>query len=129
MGDNKEKNENVPEEDEETREYRQKIETQRKQREELLKQKEMRRRQQMEAKAKETEPLKPIVVTEKKIILTKKPRLDEKSTTPPIDDAPLPATLTAQRRILLKSNAKDDVKIGITGSEKRKLQKIIKAEN
>ncbi|KAG5666380.1 hypothetical protein PVAND_014409 [Polypedilum vanderplanki] len=124
---NKNKDENHPEEDEETRAYREKIETQRKQREELIKQKEMRRKQQMEAKAKETEPLKPIVVTEKKIILTKKTRSDEKSTTPPIDDAPLPVSLTSGRKILLKS--KEDVKIGIAGSEKQKLQKIIKAEN
>jgi hypothetical protein len=123
----KSKDENLPEEDEETRAYREKIETQRKQREELLRQKEMRRRQQMEAKVKETEPLKPLVVTEKKIILTKKARLDEKSTTPPIDEAPLPASLTTGRKILLK--AKEDAKIGIAGSEKRKLQKIIKAEN
>ncbi|KAL7013695.1 hypothetical protein ACKWTF_015533 [Chironomus riparius] len=128
----KEKDENLPEEDEETRAYRQKIETQRKQREELLRQKEMRRKLQMEAKVKETEPLKPIVVTEKKIILTKKPRLDEKSTTPPIDDAPLPATLTTQRKIVLRTSKEvksGEAKIGIAGAEKKKLQKIIKAEN
>lgn len=137
MGDNKSKDENQPEEDEETRAYRQKIETQRKQREELLRQKEMRRKQQMEAKAKEkepTEPLKPITVTDKKIILTKKPRLDEKSTTPPLDEAP-PASLISNRKIMVRKDVKNasgsgiEMKIGIPGSEKRKLQKIIKAEN
>jgi hypothetical protein len=136
-GDNKQKDENLPEEDEETRAYRLKIETQRKQREELLRQKEMRRKQQMEQKVKEkepSEPLKPIVVTEKKIILTKKARLDEKSTTPPLLDEAISASLVSNRKITLKSapatsSKGSDVKIGIAGNEKRKLQKFIAAEN
>lgn len=93
------KDENQPEEDEETRAYRQQIESQRRKREEILRQKEMRRKQQAE-KAKETlpsEPLQPIIVTDKKIVLKRK--TPEKSMTPPLcKEAPM----TPTRRIVLK---------------------------
>lgn len=119
------KDENNPDEDDETKAYRKEIEKQKKQREELLKQKELKRKQQMEQKVKDkepAEPLKPIVVTEKKIILTKKPRLEEKSTTPPLSEAKV-----GQRRIVLKPS--ESAKVGLAGADKRKLQNIIKAEN
>jgi hypothetical protein len=134
---NDKKDENNPDEDEETKNYRKEIEKQKKQREELLKQKELKRKQQMEqqkVKEQPTEPLKPIVVTEKKIILTKKPRLEEKSMTPPLSDANVSAT-PSQRRIVLKPSKEltksphDAAKIVISGAEKKKLQNIIKAEN
>lgn len=92
----------------------------------------------MEAKVKETEPLKPVVVTEKKIILTKKPRLEEKSTTPPLIEVIKPNAAMGQRRIVLKPSKDKEVlksptegsgRIGIAVGEKRKLQNIIKAEN
>lgn len=122
------KDENNPDEDDETKAYRKEIEKQKKQREELLKQKELKRKQQMEQKVKDKDPveqqqpLKPIVVTEKKIILTKKPRLEEKSTTPPLSEAKV-----GMRRIVLKPS--ESAKVGLGGAEKRKLQNIIKAEN
>lgn len=128
------KDENDPNEDEETRAYRKEIEKQRKQREEIFKQKELRRKQILEAKAKEAkekepdEPLKPIVVTEKKIILNKKPRLEEKSTTPPLSDV----KPTTTRRIVLKPSkeiSQEGSKIGISGVEKKKIQDMIQAGN
>ena len=80
---------NDPAEDEETRVYRQQIESQKQKREEMIRQKEMRRKQVAEQKQKQTQPedrLRPIIVTEKKIIL-KKVKIDEsspeKSSTPP----------------------------------------------
>lgn len=103
MNDGRNKDENLPEEDEETRAYREKIEAQRKKREEILKQKEMRRKQQQAEKAKETlptEPLKPIVVTDKKIVLNK--LKSDRSTTPPIKEAPAQVTM-ARRIVVLKS--------------------------
>lgn len=120
----KAKDENQPEEDEETRAYRQQIESQRKKREEILRQKEMRRRQQAEQKAKETqpaEPLQPIVVTEKKIVLKRK--TPDRSTTPPIKDAPI----TPTRRIVLKpsKDTKLDGKPTLADGSKRKIQKIL----
>lgn len=125
------KDENDPNEDEETRAYRKEIEKQRKQREEIFKQKELRRKQLLEAKAKEkepVEPLTPIVVTEKKIILNKKPRLDERSTTPPLSEK----KPTTARRIVLKPAkeiSQESLRIGIAGAEKKKLQNMIQAEN
>lgn len=119
----KSKDENLPEEDEETRAYRQQIETQRKRREEILRQKEMRRKEQVEKKAKETvpaEPLQPIVVTDKKIVLKRK--TPEKSTTPPIKDAPV----TPTRRIVLKpSKEAGDLKPMLADGGKRKIQKLL----
>lgn len=120
----KSKDENLPEEDEETRAYRQQIETQRKRREEILRQKEMRRKEQVEKKAKETvpaEPLQPIVVTDKKIVLKRK--TPEKSTTPPIKDAPV----TPTRRIVLKPSkeAGGDLKPMLADGGKRKIQKLL----
>lgn len=117
------KDENDPNEDEETRAYRKEIEKQRKQREEIFKQKELKRKQNLEAKAKEkepAEPLKPIVVTEKRIILNKKPRLDEKSTTPPLSEV----KPTMARRIVLKPS-----QVGIAGADKKKIQDMIHAGN
>lgn len=118
--DGKVKDENQPEEDEETRAYRQQIESQRKKREEILRQKEMRRRQQAE-KAKESQPAEPlaeVVVTEKKIVLKRKS--PERSMTPPI---------TPTRRIVLKpsKDGKADgvVKPLLTDGSKRKIQKIL----
>lgn len=122
------KDENNADEDDETKAYRKEIEKQKKQREELLKQKELKRKQQMEQKVKDkepAEPLKPIVVTEKKLILTKKPRLEERSTTPPLSEA----KVGPQRRIVLKPSESAKVKVGLAGADKRKLQSIIKAEN
>lgn len=123
---NKGKDENLPEEDEETRAYRQQIESQRKKREEILRQKEMRRRQLAEQKAKETlpaEPLQPIVVTDKKIVLKRKS--PDKSTTPPIKDAPV----TPTRRIVLKPSKEakgvQEVKPALADGSKRKIQKIL----
>jgi hypothetical protein len=118
------KDENQPEEDEETRAYRQQIESQKKKRDEILKQKEMRRKQLAEQKVKETqpaEPLQPIVVTEKKIVLKRK--TPDRSTTPPIKDAPI----TPSRRIVLKpsKDVKIDVKPAIADGSKRKIQKIL----
>lgn len=78
-----------PAEDEETRMYRQQIESQKQKREEMIRQKEMRRKQLAEQKQKQTQPedqLRPIVVTEKKIILKKAKIVEsspEKSSTPP----------------------------------------------
>lgn len=126
--DAKGKDENQPEEDEETRAYRQQIESQRKKREEILRQKEMRRRQQQAEKAKEvppTEPLQPIVVTDKKIVLKRK--TPERSNTPPITKE---APITPTRRIVLKPSK--DVK-GVEVSKapllddgsKRKIRKIL----
>ncbi|CRL07967.1 CLUMA_CG020832, isoform A [Clunio marinus] len=119
----KNKDENQPEEDEETRAYRQQIESQRKKREEILRQKEMRRRQQAE-KAKETapsEPLQPIIVTDKKIVLKRKS--PERSTTPPLKDAPI----TPTRRIVLKpsKDGKVELKPILADGSKRKIQKIL----
>lgn len=105
--DGRNKDENLPEEDEETRAYREKIELQRKKREEILKQKEMRRKQQQAEKVKETlptEPLKPIVVTDKKIVLTK-----VRSTTPPIKET----AASTRRIVVLKSPAKMEPKLDI----------------
>lgn len=117
------KDENVPEEDEETRAYRQQIESQAKKREEILRQKEMRRKQQAEQKVKETqpaEPLQPIVVTDKKIVLKRK--TPEKSTTPPIKDAPI----TPTRRIVLKpTKGVAELKPSLADGSKRKIQKIL----
>lgn len=121
--DGKGKDENQPEEDEETRAYRQQIESQAKKREEILRQKEMRRKQQAEQKVKETlpaEPLQPIVVTDKKIVLKRK--TPEKSTTPPIKDAPI----TPTRRIVLKpTKGIMEVKPALADGSKRKIQKIL----
>jgi hypothetical protein len=106
MNDGRNKDENLPEEDEETRAYREKIEMQKRKREEILKEKEMRRKQQQAEKAKETvpaEPLKPIVVTDKKIVLTK--IKSDRSTTPPIKEAPVTMT---RRIVVLKSPTKVD---------------------
>lgn len=122
----KAKDENQPEEDEETRAYRQQIESQRKKREEILRQKELRRKQQAE-KAKEvvqpTEPLQPIVVTDKKIVLKRK--TPERSTTPPIKEAPA----TPTRRIVLKPSkdikAVAEVKPSLDDGSKRKIRKIL----
>lgn len=118
--DGKVKDENQPEEDEETRAYRQQIESQRKKREEILRQKEMRRRQQAE-KAKESQPAEPlaeVVVTEKKIVLKRKS--PERSMTPPI---------TPTRRIVLKPSkdgkAEGVAKPLIADGSKRKIQKIL----
>lgn len=121
--DGKGKDENQPEEDEETRAYRQQIESQRKKREEILRQKEMRRRQQAE-KAKETqptEPLQPIVVTDKKIVLKRK--TPDRSTTPPIKEAPI----TPTRRIVLKPSkeGKDGKPALLEEGSKRKIRKIL----
>lgn len=125
--DNKGKDENLPEEDEETRAYRQQIESQRKKREEILRQKEMRRRQLAEQKSKETQPAEPlqaIVVTDKKIVLKRKSSPD-KSTTPPIKDAPV----TPTRRIVLKPSKEmkgvQEVKPALADGSKRKIQKIL----
>lgn len=114
------KDENLPEEDEETRAYRQQIESQRKKREEILRQKEMRRRQQAE-KAKETQPTEPlveVVVTDKKIVLKRKS--PEKSMTPPI---------TPTRRIVLKPSKDGKIegvmKPLLADGSKRKIQKIL----
>lgn len=126
--DGKGKDENQPEEDEETRAYRQQIESQRKKREEILRQKELRRKQQAEQKVKETlptEPLQPIVVTDKKIVLKRKADTPEKSTTPPIKDAPA----TPTRRIVLKpskeSKAVSELKPVLGDGSKRKIQKLL----
>ena len=121
------KDENQPEEDEETRAYRQQIESQAKKREEILRQKEMRRKQQAEQKVKETQPaetLQPIDIRliDKKIVLKRK--TPEKSTTPPIKDAPI----TPTRRIVLKpSKGVADVKPVLADGSKRKIQKILKS--
>lgn len=125
--DGKMKDENQPEEDEETRAYREQIESQRKKREEILRQKELRRKQQAE-KAKEVvqpaEPLMPIVVTDKKIVL-KRAKTPERSTTPPIKEAPI----TPTRRIVLKPTK--DVKVTVEAKpslddgSKRKIRKIL----
>lgn len=124
------KDENQPEEDEETRAYRQQIESQAKKREEILRQKEMRRRQQAEQKVKETQPvetLQPIVVIDKKIVLKRKS--PERSTTPPIKDAPI----TPTRRIVLKpskeSKGATEVKPVLADGSKRKIQKILKSKD
>lgn len=121
--DGKGKDENQPEEDEETRAYRQQIESQAKKREEILRQKEMRRKQQAEQKVKETQPAEPlqaIVVTDKKIVLKRK--TPEKSTTPPIKDAPI----TPTRRIVLKpTKGVADMKPALADGSKRKIQKIL----
>lgn len=140
----KPKDENLPEEDEETRAYRQQIETQRRKREEIIRAKEMRRKQQAEQKAKDKEPeerLQPIVVTDKKIIL-KKARIDEsieqpeKSTTPPLTNtiATQPTT-PSSRRIVLKpskdtrtSAAPTASKVSLADGSKRKIQNILKGE-
>lgn len=126
VNEGKGKDENLPEEDEETRAYRQQIESQAKKREEILKQKEIRRRQLLEQKVKETlpaEPLQPIVVTDKKIVLKRKS--PEKSTTPPIKDAPF----TPTRRIVLKPSKEGkvglDLKSDLADGHKRKMQKIL----
>lgn len=120
------KDENQPEEDEETRAYRQQIESQRKKREEILRQKEMRRRQQQAEKAKETQPAEPlqaIVVTDKKIVLKRK--TPERSTTPPIKEAPI----TPTRRIVLKPSKEVkgvvEVKPSLDDGSKRKIRKIL----
>lgn len=123
--DGKGKDENQPEEDEETRAYRQQIESQRKKREEILRQKEMRRRQQAEQKSKESlpaEPLQPIVVTDKKIVLKRK--TPERSTTPPIE-----ALVAPTRRIVLKpskeSKGVNELKPMLADGSKRKIQKLL----
>lgn len=124
------KDENQPEEDEETRAYRQQIESQAKKREEILRQKEMRRRQQAEQKVKEAQPaetLQPIVVIDKKIVLKRK--TPERSTTPPIKDAPI----TPTRRIVLKPSKEGKVVVEVkpvqTDGSKRKIQKILKSKD
>lgn len=126
VNEGKGKDENQPEEDEETRAYRQQIESQAKKREEIIRQKEMRRRQLLEQKVKETlpaEPLQPIVVTDKKIVLKRK--TPEKSTTPPIKDAPV----TPTRRIVLKPSKEGkagvEMKPALAEGHKRKIQKIL----
>lgn len=97
-----------PEEDEETRAYREKIELQRRKREELLRQKEIRRKQQQADKvmqdSQKSEQLKPITVTDKKIVL-KKPKLEERSTTPPLIKEQSVSTST--RRIVVLKTGKD----------------------
>lgn len=124
------KDENQPEEDEETRAYRQQIESQAKKREEILRQKEMRRRQQAEQKVKEIQPvetLQPILVIDKKIVLKRK--TPERSTTPPIKDAPI----TPTRRIVLKHSKEGkgvvEVKPVLADGSKRKIQKILKSKD
>lgn len=102
-------NKHLPEEDEETRAYREKIEMQRRKREEVLRQKEIRRKQLQADKSKqETQPseqLKPIVVTDKKIVL-KKLKSEERSTTPPLKEHPNNVANT--RRIVVLKPSKNE---------------------
>lgn len=104
-------NKHLPEEDEETRAYREKIEIQRRKREELLRQKEIRRKQQQVDKAKQetqqSEQLKPILVTDKKIVL-KKLKSEERSTTPPLKEHPTNVANT-RRIVVLKALKNEEI--------------------
>lgn len=132
-----------PAEDEATRDYRQQIESQKQKREEIIRQKEMRRKQVAEQKQKQTQPedrLRPIIVTEKKIILKRAKITElspEKSSTPPRTILkPKSQTIadpqSSNRRIVLKPSV-GGPKVPklelVTGSKSNAITEPIKRKN